>query len=209
MGGMAIGVGRREAREMSSSNPCKHEIGPWPSGQQWPLCLKCEIEDLRQFKEWAEPQCQDYAANRMEIERLRGALERIIHHAPGSWQADIARKVIGNRPIENETNDIQWKDDLPYKDGILMSYDELVARLRPAPETFVGRSERIGQLQAEIQEHLKEDEPPTLKIQFSTGRIIGDSIEYDEGNPGLILRARSPEQEFAMQQAHAERIMGR
>lgn len=27
-------------------------------------------------------------------------------------------------------------------------------------ETFVGRSERIRQLQAEIQEHLKEDEPP-------------------------------------------------
>jgi hypothetical protein len=36
-----------------------------------------EIESLQQFKEWAEPQCQDYAANRMEIERL----ENIVGHA--------------------------------------------------------------------------------------------------------------------------------
>jgi hypothetical protein len=26
---------------------CAHEIGPWPGGQQWPHCLKCEIERLR------------------------------------------------------------------------------------------------------------------------------------------------------------------
>lgn len=36
-----------------------------------------ELEDLRQFKTWAEPQCQDYAANRIEIERLQAALEGI------------------------------------------------------------------------------------------------------------------------------------
>jgi len=29
------------------TNPCAHEIGPWPGGQQWPRCLKCEIEQLR------------------------------------------------------------------------------------------------------------------------------------------------------------------
>lgn len=29
------------------TNSCAHEIGPWPQGQQWPRCLKCEIERLR------------------------------------------------------------------------------------------------------------------------------------------------------------------
>lgn len=33
------------------------------------------IEALQQFKEWAEPQCQDYAANRMEIERLTAIVQ--------------------------------------------------------------------------------------------------------------------------------------
>jgi hypothetical protein len=27
-----------------------------------------------------------------ELEQMSAALERIIHHAPGAWQADIARK---------------------------------------------------------------------------------------------------------------------
>lgn len=31
-----------------------------------------------------------------ELEQMSDALGRIIHHAPGSWQADIARKAIGD-----------------------------------------------------------------------------------------------------------------
>lgn len=44
------------------------------------LCQRAasEIADLRQFKEWAEPQCQDYAANRMEIERAQRIMRRAV-----------------------------------------------------------------------------------------------------------------------------------
>lgn len=40
-----------------------------------------------------------------ELEQMSAALERIIHHAPGSWQADIAREAIGNKQEQSETND--------------------------------------------------------------------------------------------------------
>lgn len=34
--------------ELTDSNKrCEHETGPWPAGQKWPACLKCEIERLR------------------------------------------------------------------------------------------------------------------------------------------------------------------
>jgi hypothetical protein len=41
---------------MSLTKTCAHEIGPWPGGQQWPHCLKCEIERLRQTLERAQHQ---------------------------------------------------------------------------------------------------------------------------------------------------------
>lgn len=44
-----------------------------------------------------------------EIEQMYAALEKIIHYAPGAWQADIARGAIGNNPTAHETLCDGWQ----------------------------------------------------------------------------------------------------
>jgi hypothetical protein len=47
---------------------CEHETGPWPAGQKWPNCLKCEIERLRPMAEsWQSYEAaQDRKGSRVE-----------------------------------------------------------------------------------------------------------------------------------------------
>jgi len=51
---------------------CEHETGPWPSGEQWPACLKCEITSLLNSNHEMMSQC---AQASQEIERLRAAIQ--------------------------------------------------------------------------------------------------------------------------------------
>lgn len=55
--------------------------------------LQERVKDLQQFHDWAAPQCQDYAANRQEIERLRSLL-RLVQSDPGNWlHPDLQKRI--------------------------------------------------------------------------------------------------------------------
>lgn len=45
------------------------------------------IAELEQFKAWAEPQCQDYAKQRIRIIQLEGALLAIAGYDPGHFRS--------------------------------------------------------------------------------------------------------------------------
>lgn len=55
-----------------------NSFGPYLSPVPDLLEAADELEALQEFREWAAPQCQDYAANRLEIDRLRAALQQLV-----------------------------------------------------------------------------------------------------------------------------------
>lgn len=77
-----------------------------------------ELEALQQFKEWAEPQCQDYAANKLEIERLNALLNRQIE-INGDLDKQITDLVLKRRADETTAvaPNIQWTVDEYLSDG--------------------------------------------------------------------------------------------
>lgn len=72
-------VGMSNIVDRLRSSPAFDPDNRKPGDSVYQLCHAAanEIEALKQFKEWAEPQCQDYAANRLEIDRLRESLGQI------------------------------------------------------------------------------------------------------------------------------------
>lgn len=74
-----------------------------------------------------------------EVKRLRHIETMALRVASGRRKGIVTDKTaLNNLDAALEANkppdDIQWKDGLPYIGGLLMTYDELVGRLRTAPK---------------------------------------------------------------------------
>ena len=75
---------------------CKHETGPWPGGQQWPACLKCEIEHLRAYQ-------QQMNGILIENDNLRGVRDQLLadHQQYVDWASPQLER-LGREMKENE-----------------------------------------------------------------------------------------------------------